>query len=188
MKKARSKTLGNYRGKKPPKRRGQNAKGQFAPGNQFGTASKQTTLKAGHQDPARRLLKDVTLHGTRSVTLAHLTNGDAVWAAQLREWKDSLVVSLGGWDNMNVECHEILAQLSISKVIVDSLAAYALANAPINKQKHRVFPWVMERDRLLISYIGLLRQLRETVRHERTPKDLTMDDIRRNLETDGEGD
>ncbi len=135
----------------------------------------QNNLQAG-LNPSRRLLRDVTLHGTRSVALEHLTNGEAAWAAGLREWKDSLVVSLGGWDTMSVECHEILAQLAVSKVIVDSLSAYAIANAPVNRQKHKVFPWVMERDKLVATYTALLRQLRETVQANRKPAfDPTLD-------------
>ena len=77
----------------------------------------------------------------------------------------------------SAECHEILAQLAVSKVICDSLNAYAIANAPINKQKHKCFPWVLERDRLLISYIGLLRQLRETVQATKRDPEPSLDDL-----------
>ncbi len=160
--------------RKPVQQQGQDG-GTFAMPDQAprrrsgGKPGMQNNLQAG-LDPAQRLLKDVTLHGSRSLALERLTNGDAVWAEQLREWKDQLVVSLGGWDVMSPECHEILGQLAISKVIVDSLAAYAVANAPINKQKHKVFPWVTERDKLVASYINLLKTLRETVQATKHPK------------------
>jgi len=115
-------------------------------------------------------MQDVTLHGSRSQALDRLLHGEQAWGEALRQWKEELVLSLGGWDILTPEAHEILAQLAISKVIVDSLAAYGVANAPINKHKHKCFPWVMERDKLVASYLALPKSLRETVHATKHPK------------------
>ena len=65
--------------------------------------------------------------------------------------------------------HEILAQLTVTKIVVDSMAAYALTSPPINRQKSRCYPWVLQRDRLVASYMGLLKALREAVKDQRKP-------------------
>ena len=170
--------MGRGKDKKPRK------KPIVNPGNNKGApVGHLNNLGSGHHI-AERAIRDIKVHGNRSKALAAIMEGSEDWSLAVRQFRESLITSLGGMDMMNVEAMEILNVILIDKIINDSISSYLLSNPSINRQKKRCFEIVVQRSKLAGDYVSRLRMLRETVKRS---KDLTMEDVRASLQ-DAESD
>jgi len=185
MAKPRSKTLGNFRKRtaERPADSDRNSRGQFVKGNSAGsTLGKQNnTVYGGVQ--AANIERDAKLHLDRSLAKNTIV-------ARFQEFRNQTVQAYGGWDKMDPLSHHLLDMVTVGKVLIDSITNFVGAkNARlVNKRSRRTYPVVETLSRLMDAQTVRVEKFASLMLQERTPKDLTMDDIRRNLETDGETD
>jgi hypothetical protein len=153
-----------------------NTNGRFVRGNKAATASKQNHLTHGLAG-ADRLAKDVALHGSRSRALDRLVSDNQAWATALREWRSTLIDSLGGSDAFTPEAHELLAMVMIGKIIVDSIGSYCVKTNLVNKRSRKVYPVVEAWDRLATSQTNRLKLLRDMVTQAQREREPSLDDL-----------
>ena len=127
-------------------------KGRKRPGKGGAPSGAMNHLSHGTAS-ARRMVKDVQLLGTRSAYLRTLMDHPSQWSAALKEWRQDLMASLGGAGALTLEAREVLSRVVVGKVILDSVDAYCLAHPAVNKQKKKLFPVILERDKLVTSQI-----------------------------------
>ncbi len=100
-------------------------------------------------------------------------NGRQDWAKAIRQWREQIITSVGGKSAFTPEAWEILARIVMGKVILDSIDSYCMTHPVINKKRHRVWPVIMERDKLVGSQLLQLRVLREITTRSQQEKDIT---------------
>lgn len=141
------------------------------------------TLKHGYNS-IKRIAQDVRIHGSRSRALSRLLDKKQPWAQALHQWRDQLVQSYGGWKQMNPLLHEILAMATVMKVVVDSIGDFAAKTNLIDRKRRRLYPVVLDLDRLMNSQVNRLERFALLMDRARAPMH-TVEDIRRSL---GEGE
>ena len=99
-------------------------------------------------------------------------NGRQDWAKAIRQWREQIITSLGGKSAFTPEAWEILARIVMGKVILDSIDSYCMTHPVINKKRHRVWPVIMERDKLVTAQVFQLRVLREITTRAQQQKDV----------------
>ena len=130
--------------------------------------------------PAHRLMKDVAIHGSRSRALSHLLDKGQPWAKALLVWRDQLVQSYGGWKVMDPITHEVLAMATVMKVIVDSIGDYAAKNRVVDMRRRRLYPIVLDLDKLMTSQLNRLERFALLMDRQRAPIQ-SIEDIRTSL-------
>jgi hypothetical protein len=115
--------------------------------------------KPSEQYSLRAALKIVSEH-SRALDESSWLSTLGVAGQALREWRDDVVADLGGAENLTTAERAIVDMCARSYLLLSSIDRYVLSlPSPVNRQKHRVFHVVLEREMLVASLARNLERL-----------------------------